>query len=404
MRTTGMNLSGVRENNRALLLQLICTSKNITRSELSQRSHLSTMTVTNITTELLHSNIIVEEAPQDYSKMPGRIPMLLHLSPHSPVICGIFLSKDNLCGVLSDMSLNLLVRETIPFEQVETAESILEKMRALAHSLISQTTRQVLAVGVSAVGVIDVDNGVVRYVTDLFGIRDLEIRSGLSSYLHLPVFVYADMQAAGLSELYFGALRQEPCFLYVGLCNGIGASVVINHELMDSCGEIGHMCIDWTGPRCSCGNNGCLELYASTPSILKQIHEECGVQLDSLAAAVELSSKNRTAYSVLYNAVQKLCFAINNYLNLINVPTVILGHEGYCLPDELLTYMEDRISRINVSLHQRPEKLHFLKSTFGTDAALYGSICVVLEQLFRNRFSLDALSAHGMELQNSTEE
>lgn len=401
MRTTGMNLAGVRENNRALLLQLICTAKHITRSELSIRSHLSTMTVTNITTELLHSNIIEEEAPQDYNKVPGRIPMLLHLSPTSPVIGGIFLSKDNLCGVLTDMSLNQLVRETIPFEPVENAESILEKMRALALSLMLQTSRQVLAFGVSAVGVIDVENGVLRYVTDLFGIRDLEIRNGLSSYLNLPVFVYADMQAAGLSELYFGVGQQEASFLYVGLCNGIGAAVVTNHELMDSCGEIGHMCIDWTGPRCACGNNGCLELYTSTPSILRQMSEECGIQLSSLADAVEFSRENRTAYSILYSAVQKLCFAINNYLNLINVPVVILGHEGFCLPEEMLSYMEERISRINVSLHQSPAELRFLKSTFGTDAPLYGSICIVLEQLFRNRFSLEALSEHGMELQNS---
>ena len=32
-------------------------------------------------------------------------------------------------------------------------------------------------------------------------------------------------------------------------------------------GELGHMVIDYNGPRCGCGNHGCLEAYASGPAI-----------------------------------------------------------------------------------------------------------------------------------------
>jgi len=55
---------------------------------------------------------------------------------------------------------------------------------------------------------------------------------------------------------------------------GIGAGVVINGELFhgeSNCtGEIGHTTVDYNGPKCSCGNKGCLEVMASGPAIAKE--------------------------------------------------------------------------------------------------------------------------------------
>jgi glucokinase len=52
---------------------------------------------------------------------------------------------------------------------------------------------------------------------------------------------------------------------------GIGGGLVINRQLHlgigGTAGELGHMMIDFNGPRCGCGNYGCLEAYASGPAI-----------------------------------------------------------------------------------------------------------------------------------------
>ena len=69
MRKSGLNLSGIKENNRALILQMICTAGQITRSELAARSRLSQMTVTNIVNELLGKKLIEE---QGRLTVPGR--------------------------------------------------------------------------------------------------------------------------------------------------------------------------------------------------------------------------------------------------------------------------------------------------------------------------------------------
>ena len=65
MKKAGINLIEVKERNRALLLQSICTAGTITRSELSESLQLSPMTVTNITSELLQKHVIEEVPPHD---------------------------------------------------------------------------------------------------------------------------------------------------------------------------------------------------------------------------------------------------------------------------------------------------------------------------------------------------
>lgn len=388
MRKTGMNLISVKERNRALLLQLICTSKQITRSELSDRLHLSPMTVTNITSEYLQRDIIEEVVLQDHAKTPGRTPMLLQLSQKSAVVAGVFVSRSGLSGAICDMSLNMLANQKVAFESHETAETILEKMRVLIEHLLAQMDRPILGIGISTAGIVDDEAGKIRYITDFFGIQELGIKEYLSQFLDYPIFVSNDMQAAGLCELYFGTGRSEDDFLYVGVCNGVGAAVITGHELLDACGELGHMTVNSSGPQCTCGSFGCLELYASTSSILKNIYFECGIRLCSLAEAVEFSRTNKVAYAVLYNATRQLALGINNFLNLINVSVVVLGHDAYYLPDDLIQNMESLLSKINVAMHKRLRSPCLLRSSFGENAPLFGSICVVLEQLFCGTLTL----------------
>ena len=129
MKKAGINLIEVKERNRALLLQSVCAAGSITRSELSEGLHLSPMTVTNITSELLQKHIIEEFAPQDPIKSPGRTPMLLRICSTSPVVLGIYISRTCLYGVVCDLSLQLLARAKRPLTPIENEESFLQKLK-----------------------------------------------------------------------------------------------------------------------------------------------------------------------------------------------------------------------------------------------------------------------------------
>ena len=360
MKKAGINLIEVKERNRALLLQSVCTAGSITRSELSEGLHLSPMTVTNITSELLQKHIIEEFAPQDPIKSPGRTPMLLRICSTSPVVLGIYISRTCLYGVVCDLSLQLLARAKRPLTPIENEESFLQKLRELAEQLTEHTERPILGMGISTVGVISSDASGIAYVTDFFGIRSLNLRDALQPYFRFPIIVCNDMHASGLCELYFGAGKDADSFLYMGITEGLGAALVSHHELLDACGELGHTSIDFGGPRCTCGSRGCLELYASAPAILSLIHDECGVELDSMEQAAGFAMTNKAAYTVFYNAMRQLSFGLNNYLNLVNVSLVVLGHDAAFLPEEFVRYLEQWVADINVSVHQQQLRPRFV--------------------------------------------
>lgn len=389
MKKSGINSIGIKKNNRALLLQLICTAKTITRSELSEQSNLSPMTVTNIINEFLQQEIIEVASPSDNVKMPGRTPAILRLSSRSPVIVGIFVAKTYIFGIVGDMSMNLLISQRVAFDERETGDTVLDKIRRLMEVLVGMTDRPILGAGVSTVGIVDSHAGVLRYVTEFFNIRDLPICDYLSAHFPFPIYVNNDMHAAGLCEQYFGVGKEVSSFLYVGVSNGIGAAVISHNELLDACGELGHMSIDSFGPPCPCGGYGCLELYASTPNILRRIEATCGQKLESMEDAVKFCAFDRTAYTILYNAVHQLAFGLNNYLNLVNVPVVVLGHDAYYLPEEMIRNLENWIVGMNVSMYKQGTPPRLQKSAFGENAPVFGSLCIVLEQVFRTNYPLE---------------
>ena len=215
------------------------------------------------------------------------------------------------------------------------------------------------------------------------------------------------MHASGLCELYFGAGKDADSFLYMGITEGLGAALVSHHELLDACGELGHTSIDFgprmrfgllehmiiapDGPLCYCGSRGCLELYASAPAILSLIHDECGVELDSMEQAAGFAMTNKAAYTVFYNAMRQLSFGLNNYLNLVNVPLVVLGHDAAFLPEEFVRYLEQWVADINVSVHQQQLRPRFVKSRFGANSPIYGSACAVLQPLFQGSNLIERL-------------
>ena len=394
MENSGINLTKAKEANRALLLQLICTSESITRTELSVRSQLSPMTITNIVNEFLAQKLIVETPPEDTARVPGRTPMLLQISPDSPVIVGIRMTIHCLYGIVGTLTVHPIIQKDLPLSDKETEETILDKLRQLTDALIAETDRPILGLGISTAGVINQETGVIEYITNFFDIKTLDLRSYLSQFFSFPVFVCNEVHAAALCELYFGHGQTENDFLYVGLTHGIAASVVLGRRLLSFCGEMGHMSIDFHGPKCACGSHGCLELYASTPSILRRITAETGVELHDMESAVQFAQTNRTAYAVFYNAMRQLSYGINNYLNLHSVPTVILGHDSYLLPDEIVAQMEDKIASINISMHHFGARPKLIKSKLGMKTQLYGALCIVLQQLFQNGTTFSFLSTN----------
>src|SRR2546426_5369791 len=78
-----------------------------------------------------------------------------------------------------------------------------------------------------------------------------------------------------LAERRFGQGKAYSDFVYVAIGMGIGAAVFVNGNFYFGAdglaGELGHTTIDERGEMCSCGNRGCLEVYASGWAIINNV-------------------------------------------------------------------------------------------------------------------------------------
>src|SRR5690606_25917757 len=83
-----------------------------------------------------------------------------------------------------------------------------------------------------------------------------------------------DANAAAYAESWVGAGRGASSMIMLTLGTGIGGGIVLNGEVWhgrdDAAGELGHMSINYDGPVCGCGAQGCLEAYASAPATVRR--------------------------------------------------------------------------------------------------------------------------------------
>lgn len=140
----------------------------------------------------------------------------------------------------------------------------------LSDSIAQIINDKVVGIGIGVAGLIDHDKGVVLRSPNLPAIEGVEITETLKERFRVPVIIENDANVAALGEKWMGAGREFRDFVLLTLGTGIGGGVVYNNRLMNISAEIGHMVIVAAGMPCSCGNNGCLETYASAKAILSK--------------------------------------------------------------------------------------------------------------------------------------
>jgi glucokinase len=158
-------------------------------------------------------------------------------------------------------------------ERAATPDDSGQRLQAivdLVTEVVERTGASGASVGVGAAGLVDLA-GVVRYAPNLDW-RDAPLQDDLAAALGVVVRVENDAAAAAWGEYRVGAAQHATggaLMLTVG--TGVGGGLVMDDHLVRGAtgvgGEFGHMIVAEGGPRCPCGNHGCLEALASGSAI-----------------------------------------------------------------------------------------------------------------------------------------
>ncbi|HSJ43631.1 MAG TPA: ROK family protein [Euzebyales bacterium] len=158
-------------------------------------------------------------------------------------------------------------------ERTATPEDCAQRLKAivdLVTEVVARTGASGVPVGVGAAGLVDLA-GVVRYAPNLDW-RDAPLQDDLADALGVAVRVENDAAAAAWGEYRVGAAQHASggaLMLTVG--TGVGGGLIMDDRLVRGAtgvgGEFGHIIVAEGGPRCPCGNRGCLEALASGSAI-----------------------------------------------------------------------------------------------------------------------------------------
>ncbi|MEU3740279.1 ROK family transcriptional regulator [Streptomyces sp. NPDC032198] len=270
----GVNLPALRGHNAALVLDLLRTAGDggISRLELAERTGLTPQAVSKITARLRTEGLAAEAGRR--ASTGGKPRTLLRLVPEAGHAIGLHLDRDELTAVLADLTGHVVAERRAPLDFAAGAEAVVdaavEVVRGLAPGLkpapdagpdaAPDAGAGLLGVGIALPGPLDHSDGVLHRVTGFPAWDGFPLRDAFAGRLGLPVVVDKDTNAAALG-LALGGVAESFAYLHLG--TGLGAGLVLGGSLYrgarTGAGEFGHQVIQLDGPRCECGNRGCIE-------------------------------------------------------------------------------------------------------------------------------------------------
>ncbi len=154
----------------------------------------------------------------------------------------------------------------------------------------------VIGVGVGVAGQIEAGSGLVHFAPNLDW-HEVPLKAELEKALSLPVVVTNDVRAITWGEWLFGAGKGVDDLICMFVGTGIGGGVVAGGRMLagssNTAGEIGHISIDMHGPLCTCGNRGCMEVFAGGWAIAARAQNIARTHPQEANLLLQLAENNR---------------------------------------------------------------------------------------------------------------
>lgn len=189
---------------------------------------------------------------------------------------GIDVGGTNVKIALVNEKGRIIYSNSIPTRAEMGYEYTIGNMKEAIKILLTETKStpvDIEGMGFGFPGQIDCQKGIVRLAPNIPGWVDVPIANIMEEEFSIPTRVDNDVRCAALGELNFGAGVGCENLICITVGTGIGSGLIINGKLVrgasNAAGEIGHIKLDIQGgPLCGCGDRGCLEAFASGPSIV----------------------------------------------------------------------------------------------------------------------------------------
>ena len=263
---------------------------------------------------------------------------------------GIDLGGTNIAVGVTDDEFNIIGRGKRKTPAGAQSDGILKEMAKTARQAVENAGLEMSDiddVGIAAPGTVNPKTGYIEYSNNI-KFKNYPAADRLKELLSVEkCYIANDANAAAYGELLAGAGKGCKDFVAVTLGTGVGSGIILDGKILTGSNfagaEIGHSYIIAGGEKCTCGNCGCWESYASATALKRQTaqamknHPESLMweiagsldKVDGKTAFDAMRKNDPAAKEVVDNYIRYVAIGIVNVINIFQPEFVCIGG-GIC--------------------------------------------------------------------------
>lgn len=261
---------------------------------------------------------------------------------------GIDVGGTNVKIALVDENGKIIYSNSVPTYAKMGYEYTVNNIKQAIKDLMKETETQpkdIQGIGFDFPGQVDYKTGVVKLAPNIPGWVNVPIAQMIEEEFHIPTKIDNDVRCAALGEMLFGAGRGCENFICITVGTGIGSGLVVNGQIVrgasNAAGELGHIKLQMKdGPICGCGDTGCLEAFASGPSIVAMAQDYIkggkstkfremaaaeGGEITPYMVAKAAEAGDPVAKRIFEIVGEYIGIGLTSVINLLNPEKVIIG-------------------------------------------------------------------------------
>lgn len=317
----------------------------------------------------------------------------------SQLFLGVDLGGSNISAAIMDESGKIIRLEKTTTLASKGKKKVISRIVGLAEKVIQDagvSKSKIKGLGIGVPGVLDLKKGVVKYSPNLPGWNNVPLKTELQQALEMKVIMDNDANAAAYGEKWLGAGKQCDDVVVYTLGTGVGGGIIMGgmlvHGSCDGAGELGHMTILPDGPKCACGNTGCLETLVSGTGIARRTKEAIKNGRKSILTRMCEGDVNNITAKLVFQAGKKgdklakeiieqtglyLGIAVANIINLLNPSLIIIGGGVSVSGESLMKIIrQEARKRAFKDLFQC---VKIVRATLADKAGVFGAVGIAIQ-------------------------
>ncbi len=333
------------KSNALKILKIFHQNKRMTKKEITDETKLTLMTVNKVVNDFLQKGIVVEEGMAESNT--GRKANYYKFNSNIYYIIALNIGEKKITSNITNLSMEVVGETSILMKDRENPEEVIQQVVESVNKIIeicAVPIEKIAGMAISIRANVDSDAGIIVSQPRTKTWDNFPLRQSLQKYLNFPlVLIDRDAYTDALYLKWINPVENDGV-IYITISGGIGAGILRQGKIYrghnDLAGQIGHTTIDINGPRCKCGNIGCLEIFASEYAVENKIRKAVEDGANSLAW--DISGKDLSMIDIgaiiqaaragdvlckkqLSEATRYLGFGISNMIKVYDPTSIVIN-------------------------------------------------------------------------------